>query len=191
MTYRTFSSDIKNVFSHGLIKNKKNCDLLLLPLSCFCACFASLVTDMDQNILDRSLYQNHLIEHGVSVLSAVEGLSHSHLFSACDCASLLCSRAPGSNMHHSSSNSSMADDKNRGVAVEKLENMKKWGINTYKVAFFWMTKNSHRENRAVWCLTVCVLVAVVYKTNDLRALRPRFPDRGPGAGGPDRSAAGH
>lgn len=39
-------------------------------------------------------------------------------------------------MHHSGSNSSItADDKNRGVAVEKLENMKKWGINTYKVAF--------------------------------------------------------
>lgn len=38
-------------------------------------------------------------------------------------------------MHHSSSNSSITDDKNRGVAVEKLENMKKWGINTYKVAF--------------------------------------------------------
>lgn len=46
-------------------------------------------------------------------------------------------------MHHSSSNSSITDEKNRGVAVEKLENMKKWGINTYKVAFFlnsWITK---------------------------------------------------
>lgn len=38
-------------------------------------------------------------------------------------------------MHPSSSSASIADEKNRGVAVEKLENMKKWGINTYKVAF--------------------------------------------------------
>lgn len=40
----------------------------------------------------------------------------------------------GSNMHHSSSSSSMAAEQTtRGVAVEKLEYMKKWGFNTYKV----------------------------------------------------------
>lgn len=79
----------------------------------------------------------------MNVLSAVEGVSHLHLFSACDCLSVFCSHVSGSNMHHSSSNSSITDEKNRGVAVEKLENMKKWGINTYKVAFFlnsWITK---------------------------------------------------
>lgn len=32
-----------------------------------------MVMDMDQNILDGFSYQNHLIEHGVNVLSAVEG----------------------------------------------------------------------------------------------------------------------
>lgn len=38
-------------------------------------------------------------------------------------------------MHPSSSSASLAaDEKNRGVAVEKLETVKKWGINTYKVA---------------------------------------------------------
>lgn len=47
------------------------------------------------------------------------------------------------------------------------------------------------KSSVAWCLTVCVLVAVVYKTNDLGALRPGFPDRGPGAGGPDRGAARH
>lgn len=47
------------------------------------------------------------------------------------------------------------------------------------------------RGRSVLSATVCVLVAVVYKTNDLRALRPGFPDRGPGAGGPDRGAARH
>ena len=36
-------------------------------------------------------------------------------------------------MQHSSSNSSMADDASRGVAVEKLDFVQKWGLNTYKV----------------------------------------------------------
>lgn len=46
-------------------------------------------------------------------------------------------------MHPSSSSASIAaDDKNRGVAVEKLENMKKWGINTYKVAF--LKRSEHK-----------------------------------------------
>lgn len=95
-----------------------------------------MVMEVDRNILDRFSYRSHLIEHGVNVLSAVEGLSHLHPFSVCDDVSVFFSHVSGSNMHHSSSNSSITDDKNRGVAVEKLENVKKWGINTYKVAFF-------------------------------------------------------
>uniref|UniRef100_H3CX44 ADP-ribosylation factor interacting protein 2b n=1 Tax=Tetraodon nigroviridis TaxID=99883 RepID=H3CX44_TETNG len=55
----------------------------------------------------------------------------------------------GSNMHHSSSNSSMADDKNRGVAVEKLENMKKWGINTYKCTKQMISERFGRGSRTV------------------------------------------
>lgn len=44
-------------------------------------------------------------------------------------------RVSGSSMHHSSSSSSMAaDEATRGVAVEKLETVKKWGLNTYKVS---------------------------------------------------------
>ncbi len=40
----------------------------------------------------------------------------------------------GSNMHHGSSNSSMtAEEATRGVAVEKFDTVKKWGLNTYKV----------------------------------------------------------
>ncbi|KAM3875520.1 arfaptin-2-like isoform 5-T5 [Diretmus argenteus] len=40
--------------------------------------------------------------------------------------------APGS-MHHSTSNSALAaEEVSRGVAVEKLDSVKKWGINTYK-----------------------------------------------------------
>lgn len=188
--YGTF---IKNVLNRDLLKI---CILILLTLSHFCACFALMVMDMDQNILDRFSHHNYLTEHSVYVLSAVEGFSTCAPpppFSDCDCVSIFCSRVSGSNMHHSSSNSSITDDKNRGVAVEKLENMKKWGINTYKVAFILnsgITENDARTS-SVWCLTVCVLFAVVYKTNDLRALRPGFPDRGPGAGGPDRGAARH
>lgn len=67
--YGTF---IKRVLNRGPLKI---CNLLLLTLSHFCACFALMVMDMDQNILDRFAHQNRLIEHGVYVLSAVEGFS--------------------------------------------------------------------------------------------------------------------
>lgn len=55
------------------------------------------------------------------------------------CTMFLCfyigSHFSGSNMHHSSSSSSMmAEETTRGVAVEKLETVKKWGLNTYKVS---------------------------------------------------------
>lgn len=72
MKYATFSSDVKSVLNCGLIKKKKHCNLFLLTHSHFCACFSLMVMDMDQNILDGFSYQNHLIEHGVNVLSAVE-----------------------------------------------------------------------------------------------------------------------
>lgn len=40
----------------------------------------------------------------------------------------------GSNMHHTNSSSSISpEDASRGVAVEKFDIMKKWGLNTYKV----------------------------------------------------------
>lgn len=37
-------------------------------------------------------------------------------------------------MHHTNSSSSItADEATRGVAVEKFDIVKKWGLNTYKV----------------------------------------------------------
>ncbi|XP_073335563.1 arfaptin-2b isoform X3 [Pagrus major] len=56
----------------------------------------------------------------------------------------------GSNMHHSSSSSSMtAEESTRGVAVEKLETMKKWGINTYKCTKQMISERFGRGSRTV------------------------------------------
>ncbi|XP_056267479.1 arfaptin-2-like isoform X1 [Pseudoliparis swirei] len=56
----------------------------------------------------------------------------------------------GSNMHHSSSSSSMAtDEATRGVAVEKLETMKKWGLNTYKCTKQIISERFGRGSRTV------------------------------------------
>ncbi|XP_075887803.1 arfaptin-2b isoform X2 [Nelusetta ayraudi] len=56
----------------------------------------------------------------------------------------------GSNMHHSSSSSSMtAEEATRGVAVEKLENMKKWSINTYKCTKQMISERFGRGSRTV------------------------------------------
>uniref|UniRef100_A0A8D3B8A5 ADP-ribosylation factor interacting protein 2b n=1 Tax=Scophthalmus maximus TaxID=52904 RepID=A0A8D3B8A5_SCOMX len=56
----------------------------------------------------------------------------------------------GSNMHHSSSSSSMtADDMTRGVAVEKLDSMKKWGLNTYKCTKQMISERFGRGSRTV------------------------------------------
>ncbi|XP_056911110.1 arfaptin-2b isoform X3 [Takifugu flavidus] len=55
----------------------------------------------------------------------------------------------GSNVHSSSSSASMADEKNRGVAVEKLENMKKWGLNTYKCTKQMISERFGRGSRTV------------------------------------------
>lgn len=105
-------------------------------------------------------------------------------------------------MHHSSSSSSMtAEESTRGVAVEKLETMKKWGINTYKVSEVlpcWQIRVNpplclfvlwRNHGKKLWC--VSSFVVVVYKTNDLRAFWSGFPDCRPGAGGPDRGAERH
>uniref|UniRef100_A0A8D3B8D9 ADP-ribosylation factor interacting protein 2b n=1 Tax=Scophthalmus maximus TaxID=52904 RepID=A0A8D3B8D9_SCOMX len=55
-----------------------------------------------------------------------------------------------SNMHHSSSSSSMtADDMTRGVAVEKLDSMKKWGLNTYKCTKQMISERFGRGSRTV------------------------------------------
>ncbi|KAM8741945.1 arfaptin-2b isoform X1 [Acanthopagrus latus] len=58
--------------------------------------------------------------------------------------------ALGSNMHHSSSSSSMtAEESTRGVAVEKLETVKKWGINTYKCTKQMISERFGRGSRTV------------------------------------------
>ncbi|KAM6907445.1 arfaptin-2b isoform 1-T1 [Xenentodon cancila] len=56
----------------------------------------------------------------------------------------------GSNMHHSSSSSSMtAEQTTRGVAVEKLETVKKWGLNTYKCTKQMISERFGRGSRTV------------------------------------------
>ncbi|XP_069395589.1 arfaptin-2b isoform X1 [Paralichthys olivaceus] len=56
----------------------------------------------------------------------------------------------GSNMHHSSSSSSMtAEEMTRGVAVEKLETVKKWGYNTYKCTKQMISERFGRGSRTV------------------------------------------
>ncbi|XP_030009717.1 arfaptin-2b isoform X3 [Sphaeramia orbicularis] len=56
----------------------------------------------------------------------------------------------GSNMHHSSSSSSMtAEEATKGVAVEKIEQMKKWGLNTYKCTKQMISERFGRGSRTV------------------------------------------
>ncbi|KAI1893604.1 hypothetical protein AGOR_G00125430 [Albula goreensis] len=56
----------------------------------------------------------------------------------------------GSNMHHSSSSQSMtAEEATRGVAVEKFDIMKKWGINTYKCTKQLISERFGRGSRTV------------------------------------------
>ncbi|KAM6987164.1 arfaptin-2b isoform 1-T1 [Aplochiton taeniatus] len=55
----------------------------------------------------------------------------------------------GSNMHHSSSSSSVADEGSRGVAVEKLDFVKKWGLNTYKCTKQMISERFGRGSRTV------------------------------------------
>ncbi|XP_051540287.1 arfaptin-2-like isoform X1 [Myxocyprinus asiaticus] len=57
---------------------------------------------------------------------------------------------PGSNMHHTSSSSSMtADEASRGVAVEKFDIVKKWGLNTYKCTKQMISERFGRGSRTV------------------------------------------
>ncbi|XP_029030033.1 arfaptin-2b isoform X1 [Betta splendens] len=56
----------------------------------------------------------------------------------------------GPNMHHSSSSSSMAAEQTtRGVAVEKIETVKKWGLNTYKCTKQMISERFGRGSRTV------------------------------------------
>ncbi|XP_029504736.1 arfaptin-2-like isoform X3 [Oncorhynchus nerka] len=54
----------------------------------------------------------------------------------------------GSGMHHSNSNLSV-EEANRGVAVEKLDSVKKWGINTYKCTKQMFSERFGRGSRTV------------------------------------------
>ncbi|KAJ7995815.1 hypothetical protein DPEC_G00248500 [Dallia pectoralis] len=57
---------------------------------------------------------------------------------------------PESGMLHSNSNQNMsADEANRGVAVEKLDSVKKWGINTYKCTKQMFSERFGRGSRTV------------------------------------------
>ncbi|XP_066506959.1 arfaptin-2b isoform X4 [Hoplias malabaricus] len=55
----------------------------------------------------------------------------------------------GSSMHHSSSSSMMAEEATRGVAVEKFDMMKKWGLNTYKCTKQLISERFGRGSRTV------------------------------------------
>ncbi|KAK6296776.1 hypothetical protein J4Q44_G00329180 [Coregonus suidteri] len=56
----------------------------------------------------------------------------------------------GSGMCHSNSNQNMsAEEANRGVAVEKLDSVKKWGINTYKCTKQMFSERFGRGSRTV------------------------------------------
>ncbi|KAM4545695.1 arfaptin-2b isoform 2-T2 [Odontesthes bonariensis] len=56
----------------------------------------------------------------------------------------------GSNMHHSNSSLSLtADEATRGVAVEKLESVRKWGLNTYKCTKQMISERFGRGSRTV------------------------------------------
>lgn len=56
----------------------------------------------------------------------------------------------GSSMHHSTSGSSLAsDDASRGVAVEKLDFVKKWSLNTYKCTKQMISERFGRGQRTV------------------------------------------
>ncbi|XP_014069946.1 arfaptin-2 isoform X8 [Salmo salar] len=56
----------------------------------------------------------------------------------------------GSGMHHSNSTQNMSvEEANRGVAVEKLDSVKKWGINTYKCTKQMFSERFGRGSRTV------------------------------------------
>ncbi|KAJ8280125.1 hypothetical protein GJAV_G00050810 [Gymnothorax javanicus] len=56
----------------------------------------------------------------------------------------------GANIHHSSAGQSMmAEEVSRGVAVEKFDSVKKWGINTYKCTKQMISERFGRGSRTV------------------------------------------
>ncbi|XP_072230477.1 arfaptin-2b isoform X2 [Leuresthes tenuis] len=56
----------------------------------------------------------------------------------------------GSSMHHSNSSLSLtAEETTRGVAVEKLESVRKWGLNTYKCTKQMISERFGRGSRTV------------------------------------------
>uniref|UniRef100_A0A3P8NFR1 AH domain-containing protein n=1 Tax=Astatotilapia calliptera TaxID=8154 RepID=A0A3P8NFR1_ASTCA len=95
---------------------------------------------------------------GIIPTSSIKGSAASpfvpitHLFCLCSCVCVTISgcSTSGSNMHHSSSSSSMtAEETTRGVAVEKLETVKKWGLNTYKCTKQMISERFGRGSRTV------------------------------------------
>ncbi|XP_078140262.1 arfaptin-2-like isoform X1 [Centroberyx gerrardi] len=77
------------------------------------------------------------------------GVSISHSQSAASRIAKQTDQHPGS-MHHSASNSALAaEEVSRGVAVEKLDSVKKWGINTYKCTKQMFSERFGRGSRTV------------------------------------------
>lgn len=109
--------------------------------------------------------------------------------------------------NHNSANS--AEEVSRGVAVEKLDSVKKWGINTYKVLCTFSLKYLHlychifvygREILILLCIifwyvrfnTVSVYTHyAVHEADVLREVWTRLTNSRPGAGGADRSVKRH
>ncbi|KAF4082072.1 hypothetical protein AMELA_G00147480 [Ameiurus melas] len=55
----------------------------------------------------------------------------------------------GSGLHHSNSSAVMAEEATRGVAVEKFDMVKKWGLNTYKCTKQMISERFGRGSRTV------------------------------------------
>lgn len=120
----------------------------------------------------------------------------------------------GSGRHpsHSTSPSGPGDEVARGIAGEKFDIVKKWGINTYKVRFTCLLSETlhgnffpfPRSHYTVFALTKsmgvleCFLVGMefrfltshplfqsVHKAAVIREVWPRLPDCGSGAGAAD------
>lgn len=75
----------------------------------------------------------------------------------------------------------LADDL-KSPAMEKLDLVRKWSINTYKVNL-----SAQRSRRPPFCITVLLsLLSSVYQTDAVREVGSRLQDCGRGAGGPNR-----
>lgn len=134
--------------------------------------------------------------------------------------SLVCC-VPGSGLHQPHPSPPVGGEEVvRGIAVEKFDIVKKWGINTYKVCHIpgcaagqrtsqRTVKQGRRWSSNGWgaCLDITVAalqgwegtgaltappsaLPAVYQTADLREVWPGLPHGGPGAGDTDRTAPG-